>query len=153
MCWWGCLYAPLPGKFYSCAEKEYCTWRTDPDWAFDCVFTKTNPVPAAEEHVPSAILQCPPQESNTLMLIHNPDDCSTYYGCNNGIPVLFSCTISLYQWDVLLVCISVQNGSSFHGVRIGCAHFNVSALHVQPLNQLQPLNQYVLHRLVTKSHI
>jgi hypothetical protein len=92
-----------PVNLYYCPEKEYCTWRTDTDCAFDCVYTKTNPVPASEENVPSSILQCPLQENDTLMLIHNPDDCSTYYECNNGMPVLNRDKNCLYD------CIFVQN--------------------------------------------
>jgi hypothetical protein len=66
-----------PNLFY-CAEKQYCSWRTDTECAFDCLFTKTKPVPAAEKHVPAALPECPPLGDDTYLNVPNPDDCSTY---------------------------------------------------------------------------
>jgi hypothetical protein len=95
-----------PVNLYYCAEKKNCTWRYDTDCAFDCVFTKTNPVPAAEEHVPAAIPKCPVKGKGTFILFPNPNDCSTYYDCVGGLRVLRSCAPGLYFNPQKQICSS-----------------------------------------------
>ena len=88
-----------PPNLYYCEEKQFCSWDTDPDCKFGCIITKTNPVPAAEENVP----ECPPQ-TDDLTLIANPNNCSAYYECDNGVAVPMGCPDGLYFCSQKNIC-------------------------------------------------
>jgi valyl-tRNA synthetase len=90
-------------NLYYCEEKQYCSWPTDPDCKFDCVTTKTNLVPAAEKFVPAADPECPPQTEN-VTFIPNPNNCSEFFECDNGVPVLMSCPAGLYFCSKKEIC-------------------------------------------------
>ena len=55
-----------------------------------------NPIPVQKELVPVALPECPPQVDQNLTLIANPDNCSAYYECDNGVPVPLGCPEGLY---------------------------------------------------------
>ena len=90
-------------NLYYCEEKQYCSWPTDPDCKFDCVITKTNLVHAAEEFVPVADPVCPPETEN-VTFIGNPNNCSEFWGCDNGVPILMSCPGDLYFCSEKNIC-------------------------------------------------
>ncbi|KAL1482298.1 hypothetical protein MTO96_033882, partial [Rhipicephalus appendiculatus] len=53
-----------------------------------------------------AILACPPVDHRNAnaTLIANPLNCSTFFMCQQGIPVLMECPQKLHFNDVLKVC-------------------------------------------------
>jgi hypothetical protein len=49
--------------------------------------------------------QCPPYLGDgTITLLPNPDDCSTFYECDWGIPILIDCPDDLYFCDEMKLC-------------------------------------------------
>ena len=89
-----------PPDLYYCEEKETCTWIWDPECTFNCTMTKINPVPAAAKFVPD----CPPPTFPNITFVPNPDNCSTYFKCDNGIAVEMECPVGLYFCNQLDLC-------------------------------------------------
>jgi hypothetical protein len=85
-----------PENLYYCEEKQYCAWINEQGCKFDCVITETNPAPAAEEFVPAAAPECPPQTGDDVTYLPNPDNCNEYYECSNEVPVLMQCPDDLF---------------------------------------------------------
>jgi hypothetical protein len=92
-----------PEGLYFCSEKETCAWETEPGCKFDCISVKKNPV-LKEKYVPAAAPECPPQVDGILTLIANPDNCSAYYECDNGVPKPMGCPEGLYFCSQKATC-------------------------------------------------
>jgi hypothetical protein len=92
-----------PSDLYVCSEKNICDWIWDPECKFDCVITKTNLVPAAKEFVSAADPVCPPETGN-LTLLANPNNCSEFFECDNGVPVPIGCPDGLYFCSEKQLC-------------------------------------------------
>jgi hypothetical protein len=89
-----------PENLYFCAEKEYCDYVDNCDYS-NCELHPNNkpqysPPVSGDIHIPAAVPECPPQVDQNLTLISNPDNCSSYYECDNGVPVLMDCPATLY---------------------------------------------------------
>jgi hypothetical protein len=52
---------------------------------------RTNPVHIEERPVPAADPVCPPQTDGNATLIANPNNCSEYFECDNGLPRPMGC--------------------------------------------------------------
>ncbi|MDR0334254.1 MAG: carbohydrate-binding module family 14 protein [Dysgonamonadaceae bacterium] len=46
---------------------------------------------------------CPP-DNGELVLLPNPDDCSTFFECDNGVPVFMECPDGLYYCAEKMIC-------------------------------------------------
>jgi hypothetical protein len=143
-----------PVNLYYCEEKQYCSWINDPDCKFDCVFTKTNPVPAAVEYVPAADTEataettpesfetitpgpiettthgpeCPEQNDTVIIFIPKHDNCSEYYECDNGKAVLLHCPPGLYFCPEKEICDWVWDSEC----RFNCIMKNPDAVEYVP---------------------
>jgi hypothetical protein len=84
-----------PSTLYFCSEKSTCTWIWEPNCTFNCQILNIQNA-LEEKFVPAAEPVCPPQVDGNLTLISNPDNCSSYYECDNGVPVLMGCPSTLY---------------------------------------------------------
>ncbi|GFG36083.1 hypothetical protein Cfor_03658 [Coptotermes formosanus] len=93
-----------PENLYYCAEKEVCSWSFEPNCTFDCVITKTNPAPLEQPYDSTADPVCPEHSDKNLTLIPNPNNCSAYYECDNGVPVPMGCPDGLYFCNESQIC-------------------------------------------------
>jgi len=82
-----------PDDLYYCSEKEACDWWWDPECTYNCVAVKSKRAIVEEKVVP----ECPPpSENGNLTLIPNPNNCSEYYLCDNGVLHIMECPGGLY---------------------------------------------------------
>ncbi len=63
----------------------------------------------------SFVPNCPPLQDGIVVLYPNPDDCSTFFSCNNGVPILMPCPDGLHFNDKLDVCDWPQNAGCDDG--------------------------------------
>jgi hypothetical protein len=52
----------------------------------------------------SAVPTCPDDNNGSIILIPNPDDCTTYYECEGGHPVLRNCPAGLFFCKEINAC-------------------------------------------------
>jgi hypothetical protein len=84
-----------PETLYFCTEKNICTWVWEPNCTFNCKITNRKPA-VHVPRLPTAEPKCPEQVDGNITFIVNPDNCSSYYQCDNGVPVLMDCPDDLY---------------------------------------------------------
>ncbi|XP_003702718.2 peritrophin-1 [Megachile rotundata] len=60
-------------------------------------------------------IECPPQNEADVTLLQNPDDCSSFYLCNDGIPYLMLCPEGLHFNPRLRVCDLPANARCLSG--------------------------------------
>ena len=53
--------------------------------------------------------QCPFDDSGFTVLLPNPENCSTFFSCSNGVPILMNCPDGLVFYQRLGTC-SVPSG-------------------------------------------
>jgi hypothetical protein len=80
-----------PDDLYFCTQKQSCDWIWDPDCTYNCVAVQSKPVRVEEKFEPVC-----PEPTDNLTLIANPENCSSFYGCDNGVPVPMGCPGGLY---------------------------------------------------------
>ncbi|XP_066595654.1 chondroitin proteoglycan 2-like [Prorops nasuta] len=56
------------------------------------------------EATAETISECPRVNGEFVTLLPNPQDCSTYYACETGVPILMTCSPGLLFNPKLLVC-------------------------------------------------
>ncbi|CAD1480651.1 unnamed protein product, partial [Heterotrigona itama] len=52
----------------------------------------------------AALPQCPQKNGQDVTLLPNPDDCSTFYYCDEGVPYLTKCSKGLEYDPKLRIC-------------------------------------------------
>jgi hypothetical protein len=85
-----------PPDLHYCPEKQYCAWTSESGCTFDCQIVRSIVALDDDDFVPAAPPVCPPQIDGNLTLISNPENCSSYYECDNEVPVLMDCPSTLY---------------------------------------------------------
>ena len=62
--------------------------------------------------------QCPFDDSGFTVLLPNPENCSTFFSCSNGVPILMYCPAGLVFNDELDTCEfpSLENPCMYGGV-------------------------------------
>lgn len=48
---------------------------------------------------------CPPEDTNNLTFLRNPENCDEFYLCYYGKPILFRCSIGFHYSDELKGCV------------------------------------------------
>lgn len=105
----GYLYTQHCNKdLYYCAEKEYCDYIDNCDYS-GCKLNPDNkilhkPLIGDNIYIPAAVPQCPEQVDGNLTLLANPDNCSSYYECDNGEAVLMDCPPTTYFCSEKDIC-------------------------------------------------
>ncbi|CAK9806739.1 hypothetical protein ANTQUA_LOCUS4989 [Anthophora quadrimaculata] len=49
-------------------------------------------------------VECPPHDGEDVVLLPNPEDCSTFYSCDEGVPYLMECSKGLEFDPIERVC-------------------------------------------------
>ncbi|KZC13123.1 hypothetical protein WN55_05546 [Dufourea novaeangliae] len=57
----------------------------------------------------SPSVACPPKNEEKVTLLPNPDNCKTFYLCNEGVPILLECPVGLGFNPKLKVCDYLEN--------------------------------------------
>jgi hypothetical protein len=112
-----------PDNLYYCPEKQYCAWFFELNCTFNCQIVKMKPASIDVTAVETAVPVCPPQVDGNLTLISNPDNCSSYYECDNGVPVEMDCPSTLYFCSEKSTCTWIWEPN--------CT-FNCQILNIQP---------------------
>ena len=66
----------------------------------------------------SNVVVCPPQ-SEDVILIPNPNNCSEFFECQNGVPVLMCCPDGLYFCDEKDTCAWIWDEECTFGCVVG----------------------------------
>ncbi len=84
--------------------------------------------------------ECPAVDPlDHTVLLPNPEDCSSYFSCSNGVPILMHCPDGLYFNDELDVCDWPRNVSCIPG-KYGCVDSALCSL-----DQLSCITEYSLN--------
>ena len=72
--------------------------------------------------------ECPPPgERNDTVLLPDPTNCSNFFSCSNGVPILMHCPDGLYFNDELDVCDWPQDAGCEDG-KYGCVYLVLCSL-------------------------
>jgi hypothetical protein len=125
---------------YYCAEKEYCDYIDNCDYS-NCKLNPDNktlhdsPIAEGTAFVP----ECPDQVDKNVTFIVNPENCSNYYECDNGVPVLMECPDTLYFCIEKEACVWQWEPN--------CS-FNCQAVRKEPLR----IDDYIENIMHFKNH-
>ncbi|XP_069688041.1 uncharacterized protein [Periplaneta americana] len=125
-----------PQDLVFCSEKSACTWSWDKECAFaDCIKQELNLNThnvSPKEELPT----CPPPTGGNATLIPNPDNCDSYYECDNMVPILMSCPPDLYFCSEKSTCSWLWDKDCSHSdCKILGRNLDVSSIHEAKADQ------------------